>query len=597
MLMKIGGIGLGGRVIGSSEPAGQTAHIFLTIGNSHNIGRPTASGDTFDAKVWEWTQGDALAQPAAAMLDHQNDTTTDISPDLSFSADYIAANPTIDRLVFVPHARGSTGFSDNAWSADTVPNDLSSAVTRFNAAYAQLIADGYTVTVGGAFWHANRPDFDSNSHEQYQIDIDAMAAYLRANLTDGANIKFAIGAGMTKVQLDGRGLSKDLNFQAIVDGTQHRVAYTGTYDWINSPRYGKTYAGLPVQTTDGVHADRLGVIEQGHLRYDALLRAQANTKPSDPFQSLASWSDWKAFHDFRTGTGLDMTGNGFHAAQADAVTNTANMKYDTVTRSMVYDRIAADVARYFHAGVQLGASYTKALFLRFDDLSATIGIFQNHDEGVRFFYTVGSNEIRAYHSSSSARVDISGNDIILGKWHSLVVTYDEPTTTMKIYLDGVLKGTNAAVAAHPAVVNEAIGAQNLVGLRGFRGAMMYAAHSYSAMDQTAITALNTVSQNLVTPFVVQTPDEIPALFSWRNPRIDISVTRDGGELVSNEQDTFGSLDALQSDEPHKPLYVPASNYVQYGGGAGNQEFLEMGAVAFGSDDFSISIWGYSDVQT
>ncbi|MBL4761240.1 MAG: hypothetical protein JKY93_00905, partial [Gammaproteobacteria bacterium] len=288
---------------------------------------------------------------------------------------------------------------------------------------------------------------------------------------------------------------------------------------------------------------------------------------------------------------------GFHAAQADAVTNTANMKYDTVTRSMVYDRIAADGQRYFHAGVQLGTSYTKALFLRFDDLSATIGIFQNHDEGVRFFYTVGSNEIRAYHGSSSVRVGISGNDITLGKWYSLVVTYDEPSTTMKIYLDGVLKQTNTAVAAHPAIVNEAIGAQNLAGLRGFRGAMMYAAHSYSAMDQTAITALNTVSQNLVTPFVVQTPSEIPALFSWRNPRIDSSVTRDGGELISNEQDTFGSLDALQSDGSYKPLYVPASNYVQYGGGAGNQEFLEMGAVAFGSDDFSISIWGYSDVQT
>ncbi|PCJ99811.1 MAG: hypothetical protein COA45_03065 [Zetaproteobacteria bacterium] len=492
MLMKIGGVG-------GTQPAiittVATAHMFLTIGNSHNIGRPTASGDTFDAKVYEWTQGNILVQPAAAMLDHQNDTVTDISPDLSFSADYIAANPIIDRLVFVPHAQGSTGFSDNSWSADTVPNDLSVAVTRFNAAHAQLIADGYTVMVGGAFFHANRPDFDDNSHLQYQIDIDDMVAYLRANLTDGVNIPVIIGGGMTKTQLDARALSKDLNFQATADGTQHRVAYTGTYDWINSPRYGKSYAGLPVVTTDGVHANRLGVIEQGQLRYDALLRAQLNASPSEPFQSLASWGSWKAFHDFRSGTGLDMTGNGNHATQQDAVA-TADMIYDPVVQSMAFIRAAGGTDKYFSAGAMLGASYTKAALVKFSSLS-TQGVMQDHNDGTRMHLSSGTGVFRSYHNSSSQKVAFPNTDIVLGKYHLIVLTYDAATTTMKLYLDGILKDTNASVANHTRTTFEAIGAQTHVNNGVLGGGMVFAAFSDTVMSLANVQALNISAQGLV----------------------------------------------------------------------------------------------------
>ncbi|PCJ99974.1 MAG: hypothetical protein COA45_03945 [Zetaproteobacteria bacterium] len=578
-------------VIGLSEPAGQTAHIFLSIGNSHNIGRPAASGETFDAKVYEWTQLDALSHPPLAMLDHQNDTTTDISPDLSFSADYIAANPTIDRLVFVPHAQGSTGFSGNSWSADTVPNDLSVAVTRFNAAHAQLIADGYTVTVGGAFFHANRPDFDDNSHLQYQIDIDDMVVYLRANLTGGVNIPVIIGGGMTKTQLDARALSKDLNFQATADGTQHRVAYTGTYDWINSPRYGNTYVGLPVLADDGVHANRLGVIEQGHLRYDALLRAQLNTSPSEPFQSLTSWSNWKAFYDFRTGTGLDMTGNGFHATQQDAVA-TADMPYDVTVQSMAYIRAAGGTDKYWAAGTMLGASYTKAAFVKFDSLS-TQGVMQDHNDGTRMHLSSGSGVFRSYHNSSSQRVAFPNTDIVLGKYHLIVLTYDAPSTTMKLYLDGSLKETNATVANHTRTTVEAIGAQTHVNNGVLGGGMVFAAFSDVVMSLTDVQALNTAAQGLVNEFVVQTPSEIPDLWAFYDPRVDGSITHISN-VTSIVGDTFAANNATQNTEALKPTYNDAGDYIQFGGIAGDQEVLTLPDVDFAGDNFSISVWANAD---
>ncbi len=542
----------------------QTAHLFLDIGNSHEIGRATALGtDAFDDKVYQWTQAGALEQPAAAMLDHQNDVPTDISPSLSFSDAYITRNPEVTRIVHVPHAQGSTGFSGGQWASDDVPNDLSQAVTRFNAAHAALVADGFTVTSSAVFYHANRPDFDNNTIPQLQVDIDAMIDYLRANLTDGANIPVIIGGGMTQTQLTSRAIENDLGFQGVMDGSYIRKTNVGSYDWINQ-RYGSNNAGLPAQTDDGVHVDRLGTITQGGLMDEALIRAQANTAPNDPFESLASWSEWDGFHDFRSGTGLDFSGNGNDLIQADAVTNLALTKFDTSNaNTFVFDRDDGDTDRYWHVGAPLGASYTKAVMLRFDDLGATEGIWQNSDQGTRFFYTVGSNEIRAYHDSSSQRVTISGDDITLNQWHMIVVTYDEPTTTMRIYLDGVLIDTNTNVAAHPAVVNEALGAQNLTAQRPFRGGMLFAAYADTVIDQTAITSLNTAAQSILVvippPPAITDLSEIPGIQRHHDVSVSSSITHVAGS-VSQLNDLSGNDYHLsQGVASRQPTYDATTN--------------------------------------
>jgi len=475
------------------EPVGPIAHVFIPFGNSHKIGRVVAVGQSFNAKVWEWTQANVLAQPEFAMLDHIGDGQNDLSPMLSFADDYIAANPSVDRVVFVGNAEGSSGFVDNEWAADTVPNNLSVGVSRANAARAQLISEGYTVVMKAVSYHASRPDFDSNTHAQLQIDLDAMIDYIRANLTDGANIPVLIGGGMTDSQLSGRA-ANDINFQSTFNGVKRRIPYTWNMDMINA-QDGYT-TGLPVIPFDGVHADHAGELTKGHLYFNASLNAQTNDKPNDPFQSLTSWATWKAFHDFRSGTPLDFSGNGNHATHQDAVTLPALFQHDALTNEIAFIREAGGNDRYLSAGAMLGASYTKAAFVKFSSL-ATQGIIQDHNDGTRMHLSSGTGILRCYHNSSSQKVYFPNTEIVLNQYHLVVLTYDAAGTTMKLYLDGVLKDTNASVANHSRTVPEAIGAQTHVNNGVLGGGMVLAAYSDTVMELADVQALNTAAQSLI----------------------------------------------------------------------------------------------------
>ena len=253
-------------------------------------------------------------------------------------------------------------------------------------------------------------------------------------------------------------------------------------------------AGLPVTPFDGVHADHAGELTKGHLHYNALLNAVTNDKPNDPFQSLSSWADWKAFHDFRSGTGLDFSGNDNHAVQVDAV-NPALMRHDALINDISYIR-PDGTNRYWEAGAVLGQSYTKALFIKFDDLS-TQGIMQDTVDGTRVFLSSGTSEFRAYHDSFAVNANFASSNITIDQYHLIVVTYDASTTTMKSYLDGVLMNTNTGVENHSRTTPEAIGAQNLTGTGEYKGSMVFAAYSDEVMELSDVQALNTAAQSLV----------------------------------------------------------------------------------------------------
>lgn len=469
-----------------------TVHLIVSIGNSHMIGRVVAQGETFNAKVWQYGVAQTLVQPEFAMLDHIGDGSNDLSPMLTFSDDYITANPSVGYVVFVPRAEGSSGFSDNEWAADQTPNNLSDVVTQHNNAKTALEAIGLTVITKSVHYHASRPDFDDNTPDQLAVDIDAMIDYLRTNL-DGVDttLPVIIGGGMTAGQLAGRA-TNDINFQSVYNGVNHRTPYTWNIDMIN-PQDGLT-TGLPVLTFDGVHADHTGELTKGHLHYNALLNAVTNDKPNDPFQSLSSWADWKTFHDFRSGTGLDFSGNGNHAVQIDAV-NPALMRHDTLINDIAYIR-PDGTNRYWQTGAVLGQSYTKAVFIKFDDLS-TQGVMQDIVGGTRMFLSSGTNAFRAYHNSSAVNANFANSNITIDQYHLIVVTYDASTTTMKSYLDGVLMNTNTSVANHSRTTPEAIGAQNLTGTGVFNGGMVFAAYSDEVMELADIQALNTASQSLI----------------------------------------------------------------------------------------------------
>ncbi len=487
MLMKIGG--MGGAQPAVSNSSAPTAHLFLIIGNSHSIGRDAAlGGDLFPANVWQWTQGNVLAQPAAAMLDHIDDVATDFTPDISFSQDYAVANPAVDRIVFVPHAGGTTGFVTGEWAYTDTPNLLSAAVTRYNAAYAQLVGDGFAVTAAGVFYHNANLDYDSSDYDTHQNDIDGLIAYLRANLIGGASVPLVIGGGMNNTQLSVR-VTNDALFQANLLGAEYRNVGVASYDTIN-PRYGYS-AGLPVGQSDSIHADRAGDIIKGHLRYNALLRAAVNTAPNDPFQSLSRWTNWDAFIDFRSGTGRDMTGNDNHTTRIGVPL----IRFDAVTEQLVYDRPGGS-DRYMRAGSTLGVSYTKTVFVKFDTL-VTQGLMMDSNGETRFFLSNSANQVRAYHSSSSDRVNFSRGDLTSGQYYLITVTYDSASTTMKIYLDGVLKDTNTSVGVHSLSGGEYIGAQNGVAGNPLDGDIIFAAYSDVVFDGSAVSALNTAAQELV----------------------------------------------------------------------------------------------------
>ncbi|PCI99042.1 MAG: hypothetical protein COB14_06805 [Alphaproteobacteria bacterium] len=491
MLMKIGGM-VGARA--STGNASPTAHLFLSIGNSHNMGRDTAlGGDIFPANVWQWTQGGALAQPVAAQLDHVDENADEFAVDLTFAQDYTAANPAVDRIVFVPHADRSTGFSSGDWAYTDTPNRLSEAVARYEAAYTYLVAQGFDVVHAGIFYHSSNPDYNDSDHATHRDDIDGLFAYLRTNLTGGAGVPIVIGGGMNATQFSGRP-TNDANFQANLLGAERRNQNVAIYDMIN-PRFGYS-AGLPVAQFDSFHADRAGDITKGHLRYNALLRAALNTNPQAPFDSLTSWSFWKAFHDFRSGTERDLSGNANHLTQKDAVTNPALIKYDSAVEELVYDRDAGGTDRYWQAGAVLGTSYTKSVFMRFDSLD-TQGLMQNSGGGTRMFLSSGSSALRVYHGSSANRVEFSNTNITVGQYYLVTATYDAVATTMKLYLDGALMDTNTNVANHALVSAEYIGAQNGSGAGQMDGAMMFAAYLDGVLELATVQELNTAAQGLV----------------------------------------------------------------------------------------------------
>ncbi len=482
-------------VDGGSVPALPEAHLFLSIGNSHDIGRDDAlGGDIFPAKVWQWTQGGIFTQPVAAQLDHVDENSDEYAVDISFTQDYLAANPSINRLVMVPNADRSTGMVSGHWSFQPSdhPNLLTDSVVRYNAAYAQLVSDGFAVTTAGVFYHNANPDYSDSDYDTHREDIDGLIAYLRANLIGGADIAIVIGGGMNNQQFSGR-TTNDALFQANLLGVEYRNIGVASYDTIN-PRYGYS-DNLPVanKAGDGIHSDRAGDITKGHLRYNSLLRAAVNAEPNAPFSNLASWAGWDAFIDFRSGTGRDMTGNGNHLIR----NGVPLIRFEGITQQLVFDRPSGS-SRYYRAGSTTGVSYTKSVFIKFDTLD-TQGLMQDSDNGTRFFLTSSGNELRAYHTSSSDRVDFPRGDLATGQYYLITVTYDSASTTMKIYLDGVLKDTNTSVGAHSLSGGEYIGAQNGSGAGKMEADMAFVGYRSTVMTLTEIQDLNTAAQSLIVP--------------------------------------------------------------------------------------------------
>jgi hypothetical protein len=479
-----------------------TAHLILTIGNSHDIGRDNANvGDVFHTKVWQWTQAGALAKPAAAMLDHVDAVATDYSPDVTFAADYIAANSGIDRLVFVPHAKGGTGFADamegsGNWSVDTTPNRLTEAVSRYNAASAALVTAGFTVVHAGTIFYNANPDYNLSTWDAHRDQIDRFVAYLRSHLTGyTASIPIVIGGGMNNTEFSGRPIN-DALFQANLNGTHKRLNSVGTFDTIN-PRYGYS-TGLPVPQVDSFHATRAGDITVGHLRYQALVRATANTNFKAPFGTLSFASSLRGFWDFRTGTPRDMSGTGNHLVRFG--TNPPLYRVDSQIDQLAWIRPTGSTTRVHQLPMALPASYTIAVYVKLDDLTAAIAFLQKSDGAAanqhRLQYSASNSDVRAGHGATANSVTFASSVLDTTDYHLVTLTYDAATTTMKLGHNGSVLSTNAAVPAHASTSGSYLGAATAGAGNPLIGKMAFAMVANRALTNAEISELWTSANSL-----------------------------------------------------------------------------------------------------
>ncbi|WP_176086420.1 LamG-like jellyroll fold domain-containing protein [Martelella sp. HB161492] len=502
-------------------------HLILTIGNSHTIGRDDAlSTDSFAAKVLQWTQAGVLSAPGAggaapgpAMLDHVNPYDGDFSPDLSFAEDYLAANPSVDRLVFVPHAEGATAFfsdtSERRWSVDALSSDnlLKQATDRFNAAHAALVSAGDTVVSAAILLHFANPDYDNaplfsaTPFTAHQEQIEAFVAYVRGGALTGvtSSTPVVIGGGMNEGEFDTIPVNQVL-YQANLLGSHKRNDHVGTYDTIN-PRYGYS-TGLPVPMVDSHHATRAGDITKGHLRFQALQRAAANSACHAPFSGLSFFSPatTTALWDFRTGTPLDISGNGNHLIRSTE-SNPPLYRVDPKTGTapaldeLAWTRTATSTHRVHQLPMALPAAYTIAVYQRFDQLTSAMAFLQKADGATasqhRFQFSASNNDVRAGHGSAADTVSFSAAGVLdTTSFHLLMLSFDG--TTMRLYHNGTLKD-QAASAAHASQAESYLGAATGTPGNPLIGTMAFAMVASRALTSIEVSELWTTAQSLLAP--------------------------------------------------------------------------------------------------
>lgn len=484
---------------GTAAPIPQVGLVLVT-GNSHSVGRVSATGQTFNAKIKQWTQAGAIAAPAAAILDagdtSGNFESGDLSPMLSFLNALAAARPELAEIVVVPNGQGSTGFSDAYWASGSTR--LVASKNRWNAAKAAIEALGKTVVPICAVHLSANPDVSTVAATAasvtanaltYAANQDGYVDYLRANL-GGATSAFpvVIGCAMTASELSGAGTDAPAGTSA-GQGIAFRRAYTWHMDPINNWGDGET-ANLPVLNFDGTHADVAGEGTKGRLVYAGYNRAKLNLSPSDPFSALSSWSSIVSLYDFRSGCARDFGGGGYNLSQPGS--NAGLIRWASAFGTFVYDR-PSGTNRTFLRPRYLPAQYTIVTRVSFDTVSVAQGLLMNV-LGVtavqqRFFVSGSGNLVAGNAGGSQASV---AHGMSINTIYTLAVTYDG--TSLRLYRNGTLLVT-AAAPAPDQTQDLYLGAQGGSAVGPLQGDMQWLAIYNRALTATELTELNAAVYN------------------------------------------------------------------------------------------------------
>lgn len=471
--------------------------LVLVTGNSHAVGRDSASGDVFAAKVSQWTQAGAIAAPAAGMLDFGDTASgfspSDITPMLSLLNALAAARADLPEIVVVPNGQGSTGFSDATWTSGG--SRLPGAVARWNAAKAAIEARGDTVVPLCAIHLSSNPDVagvvaasgnELVTAHVYSDNQDAYVDYLRANLSgvDPASFPVIVGCAMTASEISGAGTNAPVGI-AVGNGIAFRRRNTWFMDPVNDRGDGEA-ANLPIAPFDGIHANRLGELTKGRLLYAGLARAAANAAPNAPFSGFASWADIASLYDFRSGGGKDQGPGGYHLTQPHS--NPPLIRFASAFGTFVYDR-PTGTGRTFERPRYLPAQYTIVTRVSFDSLSSAQGILMNA-LGVsavqqRFFISSSGNIVAGNAGGSQVSV---AHGLSINTIYTLAATYDG--TSIRVYRNGTLLAT-AAAPAPDQTQNLYLGAQGSASTGPLLGDMQWLAVYSRALNAGEISELTT----------------------------------------------------------------------------------------------------------
>ncbi|MEM8792721.1 MAG: sialate O-acetylesterase [Pseudomonadota bacterium] len=243
------GLGLGPRLktglpgIGVPGP-----RVFLMIGQSNMIGRRAFDGGApHPAGVLQWGRAapnDGILIPASNPLEHVNPTPGHMGLDITFSIDYVDANPE-NTLILVPAAQGGASLQSGTWMKGGARYE--DAVARANLAVAAMPGARFA----GFIWHQGESDAGNAS---YQAQLDQVIADFRQDV-DGADIApFVLGT------FSGGYVGTDperIAIRDIIADTPNRVSRTAVVDAADLTVY------------DGIHFDAVSLRLLGERYFDA----------------------------------------------------------------------------------------------------------------------------------------------------------------------------------------------------------------------------------------------------------------------------------------------------------------------------------------
>ena len=230
---------------------------FLLIGQSNMVGRDSNdSGANYPEGTLQYDQ-DGTIRAAISPLDHHDAGAGTMGLAKQYAIDYQAAN-TNTQIVFLPYAKGETGFAAGDWEkGDFYYEAAVDAANDYFAANPSVTLEQILVQLG----ETDAQDGNTN----FAADMDQFIADLRSDITAADSTTPLTWGGMVpswaSVDVNAR-----LSVQADIEDVGNRNPYTA---YVSS-------AGL-TDRGDDIHFDNTSVRTLGSRHYTALATAKANT--------------------------------------------------------------------------------------------------------------------------------------------------------------------------------------------------------------------------------------------------------------------------------------------------------------------------------